>query len=329
MAELNKDRLELLLEKEEEEFNVETFRRKHGISPTSNMYVYLSRLVKEGKWKRTGRGIYRRIQAVKPVEWWEGGDAEPIPFLFPCTHEEGDYSLFDIDSMVEIFAGDMILIAGASNQGKTTMALSILGENLSNFKHARLMGSEYTAADGKISPKFKRRMERMEWAEWMKDGKPRFELLPVGGDYEDYVKPDALNVIDWISLSGEYYLIDQVMKSIKDRVGDGVAVVVIQKNKTNEFGEGGERTERYADVYIKIDPFGENESMLTLGKVKAPKGRATGRMWAFSIVDYGANFHNIREIDKCTNCWGKGYTKVGNENKRCQVCEGMKYVDKL
>jgi len=150
----------------------------------------------------------------------------------------------------------------------------------------------------------------------------------VGADYEDYIEPDHLNVVDWISLPGEYYLIDRVMKSIKDKVGNGVGVVVIQMNKDAEFGEGGERSERYADVVLKITSFSERESLLTIGKVKAPKGKATGRMWAFDIVDYGANLHNIREVVKCPKCWGKGYIRSGQNNIRCDNCSGKKYIDK-
>ena len=203
---------------------------------------------------------------------------------------------------------------------------NILAENL-NLMPPVLMGSEYTASNGKISPKFKRRMKRMSWVNWIEDGKPKFQLYPVGADYEDYVQADSLNIIDWISLPGEYYLIDSVLKSIKDKIGKGIAVPVLQKNKTAENPEGGERAERYADIRLTIDPYG-SESMLTLSRVKSPKGKAVGRMWAFDVVDYGANLHNIREIVKCTKCWGKGYIRSGQNSIRCDKCQGKKYTDK-
>jgi len=274
-------------------------------------------------------GDYKVLTPIEPVKWWDNVSEEPIPdFRFPRNYNE-DEQAFGIEDCVEIFPGDMILISGRSNYGKTCMALSLMGENL-QLMYAVLMGSEYTASDGKISPKFKRRMKRMHWVKWLTDeGQPRFDLLPVGSDYEDYIKPDCLNVIDWISLNGEYYLIDRVMKSIKDRVGNGVAVVVIQKNKDMEFGEGGERTERYADVHLRIDSFGEQESLLTLGKVKSPKGRASGRTWAFGVIDFGANFSNIREVVKCRECWGKGWKKIGNGSIPCPVCYKRGFVDRI
>ncbi len=300
-----------------------------GSKDDTNLRTLMStNLVARKVVKPSGRsdGVYRVLTPVEPVKWWDDSiDEEPINFYFPKCHE--DNTEFGIEDLVEVFAGDLILISGQSNYGKTTIALNILGENLS-LMPAVLMGSEYTASNGKISPKFKRRMNRMSWVNWTEDGKPRFQLLPVGADFEDYIEPDLLNVIDWVSLPGEYYLIDRVMKAIKDKVGTGIVVMVLQKNKGAEFGEGGERTQRYADVELLIDEYGQHESMLTIGKVKAPKGKAKGRKWAFSIVDYGANLHGIREIVKCPKCWGKGYTGTANNYKRCDICNGLKFIDK-
>lgn len=309
--------------------DIRTFLKiEPGSKDDQNLRVQMSSaMVARRIIKPSGRndGIYRVIAPVESVKWWlDNGDESPLGFRFPRCYE--DNTEFGIENLVEIFAGDLILISGMSNYGKTCVAISLMGENL-DLMPAILMGSEYTASDGKISPKFKRRMNRMNWVEWVKDGQPRFQLLPVGSDYEDYVAPDQLNVIDWISLPGEYYLIDRVLKSIKDRVGNGVAIAVLQKNKGAEFGEGGERTQRYADVELLIDAYG-SESMLTIGKVKSPKDKATGRMWAFSIVDYGANLRNIREIVKCPKCWGKGYIGSQNAYKRCDICSGLKFIDK-
>lgn len=334
MAERLSDKLvEYLLAARGRDVNLRDIRVFLKIEPGSkddqNLRVQMSTtLITRRIVKPSGRndGIYRVLVPVEPVRWWDSNIKEdPLDFKFPRCYEDG--SEFGIEDLVEVFAGDLILITGRSNYGKTVVALSIMGENL-GLMPALLMGSEYTASDGKISPKFKRRMRRMNWVEWMDEDKPRFTLLPVGSDYEDYVIPGYLNVVDWISLPGEYYLIDRVMKAIKDRVGGGVGVLVLQKNKDAEFGEGGERTQRYADVELRIDAFGENESLLTIGKVKAPKGKATGRTWAFSIVDYGANLHNIREVVKCRKCWGRGYIRSGQNNVRCDLCFGKKFIEK-
>lgn len=276
-----------------------------------------------------GDGIYKVLEPVIPVNFsLDGDDKEGILDVhYPRSYI--DDSTFGLEDMVELSESDLVEITGETNFGKTGIALSFLGENLGLYPKSVLMGSEYTSSEGEISPKLKRRLRRMDWAKWMDDkGKPRFKLLPVEHDYEDYVEHNGLTVIDWISLPGEYYLIDTVLKAIKNRVGRGLVVAVLQKNKDAEFAEGGQRAERYADLVLKIDRFGDSESILTIGKVKSAKGKATGRHFAFTITDYGANLQYIREVVRCIKCWGRGYVGGGDNKKRCPSCEGKKYIDK-
>jgi len=336
MAERLIDKLrEFLAPAEGKEVSLSYLRNELRLNPERSEWqsirMSMQLLVQEGVVKPSGRndGIYKVITPVESVNFsLDGSDQEGILDVnYPRSYI--DDTTFGLDNLVELSQGDLVLITGETNYGKTGIALSFLGENLGLFSKSVLMGSEYTSSEGEISPKLKRRLRRMDWVRWMDDnGKPRFKLLPVEHDYEDYVERDGLTVIDWISLPGEYYMIDTLMKTIKNGVGGGLVIAVLQKNKNAEFAEGGQRSERYADLVLKVDSFGKDESMLTIGKVKAAKSRATGRMFAFTISNYGANLENIREVVKCPTCWGKGYVRSGQENKRCSFCLGLKFVDK-
>lgn len=301
-----------------------------GSNDDTNLRTQMSTtLVSDKIVKPSGRsdGVYKVLLPIIPITRINKKDVPPLDFRFPRNYNQ-DGCGFGFEDLVEIFPGDMIVLSGRSNYGKTVMALSLMAENLGILK-AVVMGSEYTASASELSPKFERRIKRMDWANLInEDGTLNFVLLPVGADYEDYIVPGCMNIIDWISLDGEYYLIDRVTKTMKDSVGSGVVVAVLQKNKDAEFGEGGERTIRYADLELKIDSFGKNESMLTIGKVKSPKGRASGRTWGFSIIDYGANLADIREIVKCHTCYGSGWMKAGNGKIPCVTCNRTGYVDK-
>jgi len=296
-----------------------------------NLRVLMStNFVKDKVVKPSGRGdgVYHVLTPIVPVNFsLDGADSEGVLEVnFPRSYI--DDSTFGLADLVELSQSDLVLITGETNYGKTAIALSFLGENLGLLPTSILMGSEYTSSAGEISPKLKRRLRRMNWVDWMNSGKPRFKLLPVEQDYEDYIEANAFICIDWISLPGEYYMIDRVMKTIKNYNDGGLVVAVIQKNKGAEFGEGGQRSERYADLVLKIDRFGDNESMMTIGKVKSAKGRASGRTFAFEITDHGANLRSIREIVKCPKCWAKGFVKVGDAPKRCPSCEGKKFINK-
>lgn len=326
MEKLTSEQLWAWIELEDEEFSLADLKKHHSVSPTSsNFNVYIKRFVEDRKIKRISRGVYRKIKKVDAVKWSTKRNIQPIDFKFPVSYKDG--SEFGIEKLVKIYPGDLIIIAGVSNKGKSTFVMNLLGENLFLLpKKSRLMGNEFAQADGKISPKFEERMGNMTAFDWEKDCEETFELFPVAHDYEDYIKTDALNYIDWIYLDENVFRVSGILEASKNRIGYGVLVAVLQKKTTTDHGEGGERTRFFADLEIRIDPFGDRESMLTLGKVKAAQNGhyAEGRRWAFGIVDSGANFINIREVVKCKSCWGKG--TVGG--KECWTCNGMKYINK-
>lgn len=306
-------------------------RLQPGTPQWESIRMSMKLLSKQKVVKPSGRsdGVYKVLIPIKPVLFsLDGDDAEGIlPVRFPRSYI--DDTTFGLEDMVELSESDLVLITGETNYGKTTIALSTLGENLDLLFANTLMGSEYTSSAGEISPKLKRRLRRMNWVKWEKDGVMQFNLLPVEHDYEDYVEPGHLTIIDWLTLPGEYWMIDSVMKTIKNSIGRGLGVVVVQKNKGQEFAEGGQRSERVADLVLKIDRFGQYESMMTIGKVKAAKGMSpVGRTFAFTITDYGANLQYIREVVKCPKCWAKGYVRKDGEAKKCPICKGLKFVDK-
>lgn len=266
-------------------------------------------------------GWFKVLREVKPVRWWEADERAYFDLPFPCGHE--DNSSFNFESLFKISPGDLIVIGGVSNFGKTAMALNILGESIDRYDCV-LMGNEYTTLDGLPSPKFKRRMMRMNWVKWM-DGnnQPKFDLLPVREDFEDYVQPGKVNIIDWINLTDQFYKIGKVFEDIKEAVGQGVVVAVLMKEEGADLARGKGFTKDLTDVYIVIDPYGEGESRLSFIKVKEPTGKVYNRHWAFGLVGGGANFHNIREIKKCYACYGRGYTKQGE----CSLCFGKGYTE--
>jgi len=307
-------------------------RIEPGSKDDQNLRVLMAvNLVKDHTVKPSGKGDggYKVIVPIDPIRFsLDGTDEEGIiDFKFPRSYI--DDTAFNIEDLVEVSEGDMVGIFGETNMGKSCIAHSILGENLGLFTtKPLLMGNELTTSQDEIMPKIKRRLRRMDWVQWEDEkGEMRFDIMPVGADYEEYIRRDAINVIDWITLPGEYWMIDSVLKTMKDVVGKGVLVPVLQKKKHAEDPEGGERAKRHCDVELRIDSFG-TESILTIGKVKSAKTKASGRMWAFDIMNYGANLVNIREVVKCSNCWGKGYVGTGGNYKRCQSCEGRKYVNK-
>lgn len=309
-----------------DEFDVDKLRVTHEVDPkSSNFYKSINTLVAKKYIKRIAYKRYRKVRQVSPIKVFGRERRPPINLRFPVNHTTGkQIGLFDD---VVIREGDLIVVSGFTNQGKTLICLSFAGENID--MHPILMGNEYTqfTEEGdEPSPRFLNRLDGMDWIEWVNgDGKEKFTLLPVRDDYAEHIERDKLNVIDWINLPGEYNMIGRLMENIQKEVGRGIIIASLQKNPDAKHGMGGPGTAHFAALELLLDNFNKNEVMMTVGKVKEPKpGRIspTGRKFVYFIED-GVKITRFREVFKCGEC--NGY-KIKN-GKTCGECNGTGYTE--
>ena len=309
-----------------DDFDLERLRQKHKIASDSSVfYTSISRLCKEKVIKRVKRGVYKKVTVVQPIKVFGRERRAPIVFNPPKDRDSEDELAFFRDIVFR--EGDLILLSGFKNKGKTAMCLNLVAENL-NLKPV-LMGNEYTTQTGEgyePSPRLLNRLDNMDWVQWVdKSGGERFELLPVYEDYAEQIRPGRLNVIDWVNLTGEYYLISSVMEGIKRAIGRGIGVIVLQKNPGADYGRGGNLSKDFADVELLLDPYGDDLDavMLTVATVKESTRRVMGRKFAYHIQG-GVKIVDFREVMKCPVCYGKGW----KGNMPCPNCDKLGYVDK-
>ena len=278
------------------------------------------KIVKPSGYSRND-GVYKVIAQIKPVQVFgiERERRPPFQLVFPKDYNTKAQMYFA--EQIVIREGDLVLIAGMSNFGKTTLCMNFAGENID--KLPVLMGNEYTTIDQEPTPRFINRLESMDWVQWVdENGYDKFTLLPVWEDYAEHIIKDRINIVDWVNLPGEYYLISPLMEGMKRAVGRGVGVITIQKNEGNVSGRGGALTKDFADCELLIDRFGKDEVLLTVGKVKEWTKNVMGKTYAYAIVD-GVKIVDFREVKKCPYCRGSGYTKSGE----CDTCFGSKFVN--
>jgi len=313
---------EFLKTAEGRELTLNDIRNELRIDPASpawnGLRTQMFRLVDEKLVKPTGRkdGTYKVIQQVKPVKVFGRVTSEPFKLNFPKDYSTQKEMKFAQDIVFR--QGDLILIAGRSNFGKTALCMNILAENIDS--HPVIMGNEYTTIDDQPTDRFVNRLTQMNWVEWMNGCGEKFTLLPVRDDYAEHVVKDKINIIDWINLE-EHYTISKIMEGIKRELGNGVAVVAIQKADGAEAGRGGQFTKDFADVELLIDQYGDSdETLLKIGKVKESTRRVSGRTFAFGITS-GVMITNFREVFQCHTCKGKKFIGV----KKCNDCDGVGY----
>ena len=319
---------EFLTTCEGREISLKYVRDELKIDPASPAWdgirEYLRQLADKRIVKPSGKndGIYRVVKQVDAIDVFESPLSDPIRLVFPRDFDTMEELAFAYDLVIR--EGDLILISGRSNYGKTQMCMSFAGENIDS--NPVLMGNEYTTLENKPSPRFLNRLKNMDWINWKDEtGKQKFTLLPVWGDYAEHIIKDKINIIDWINIdTGEHYMIGTIMESIKREIGKGIGIIAIQKAEGAESGRGGQFTKDFADVEILLDKLPESDDvLLTLGKVKESKLRVTGRTFAYSI-EQGVKITNFREMLKCKDCYGKGW----KFNKPCEICLKKGYVNK-
>ena len=271
--------------------NYEVFQQK--LEKSDRLYIYINK-------------------TIVSIDWLNASTCEPLAVSWPCDLDS--HTQFGFDGQVVVSSGDIIVIAGVSNMGKTAFCLNFLWNNMDTYP-CTLMGNEYEAG------KFKRRVSKMDWCNPItEDGKPKFELIQRYDRWKDIIRPDNINIIDWINLSDNFYQIGSIIQGIKSKLKNGIAVISLQKSEAKSLGLGGGFSEHLASFYLLID-----FERLTVKKCKEYYGdNPNGKVYGFSLTN-GVKFENIRELQKCRGCGGSGRGR-GDD---CDTCEGKGYIDAL
>jgi len=302
-----------------ESFDLDMICRQLQIQERTNrkyVAIELSKIVGKGTLEKVTspihKPLYRYIDnTCKYIDWVNASSSDVLDIKWPYGVE--DDSRFGFDGRVKISPGDIVVVAGTSNMGKTAFCLNFLWENMDAYS-CTLMGNEYTPG------KFKRRVSKMTWREPINDkGESKFELIERREGWKDIIRPDNINIIDWINLSDKFYEIGKIIEDIQARLHSGIALISIQKDEHKTRGLGGGFSEHLASLYLSID-----YERLTILKAKEwAEWNPNGKMYGFKIVNGGTKFHNIRLLRKCKSCWGSGRGKGG----QCEPCNGTGYVD--
>jgi hypothetical protein len=162
------------------------------------------------------------------------GELEPMNLL---TAECEDLNLWlplDLHNYVRIMPGNEIVITGDPDSGKTAFLLRTIHENLDRWD-CHYFNSEMGALE------LRRRLELF------KDfplAHPHFHAYERSGYFEDVVRPGkyVLNVIDYLEISDEFYLVSKHLQEIHRALDGAVAIIAIQKrSKTSDLPLGAQR----------------------------------------------------------------------------------------
>lgn len=187
--------------------------------------VALGRFVKNGFLERVGdrNGCYRRVER----------DLEALNFL---NAEAGALEIvlpFGLHNLVELMPGNILLLAGEPNAGKTGLLLNLIRDNMTKYK-IHYFNSEMGSGE------LKKRLSKFD----LPLGSWCFQAWERSDRFEDVVKPGEgkLNIIDFLELHDNFYEISGRLAGIHKKLQGAVAVVALQKNPGSDVGLGGYRS---------------------------------------------------------------------------------------
>lgn len=227
----------------------------------------LIRLKKESvvePWKKRGHGWYRRVESEIIDIDWENADENPLEIRLPL----------ELDKMVNLYNGDIFVIAGESNAGKSAMCLNIVELNMPEWD-CHYFSSELGG------PKLKKRISRFNTPIelWKMPAHQRHD------NYHDALFPDAINIIDFLMITDEHWKVGNKIKDIHIALKEtsGIAIIALQKDENKKFGRGGDASRELASLYITLS----NSGWAKIIKLKDYKTELNpnGEMCNFSLVD--------------------------------------------
>jgi hypothetical protein len=255
-------------------FESTQLHREAHISTKEDMHavnVALQRLAKEGIIERFGekRGAYRRVES--DLEEIELDGTEDKPF---------DIELgLGLDEITFLYMRNIAVVSGSYESGKTAFLLNLAYANREKQK-VRYFSSEM----GRPELKARLRLFGYPMHEWKK-----VRFIDRSSNFSDAIDPAGLNIIDFLELTQEVYLVAEHIKKIYDKLTTGVCFVAIQKKRGADLGRGAEFSAEKARLYLSFDP-----GRIKIIKAKAWKNPAVnprGMELSFKLVN-GCKFMN-------------------------------------
>jgi hypothetical protein len=217
-----------------------------------------ARLAREGILKKTEtKGRYRIVDTGTEVIDFMGASDEEIPLLWPLG----------INRYFRLLPKNVCVIAGEQDAGKTAYLLALA--------HMNMKEHEIHYFSSEMGPEeFKSRLKGFQPETKLSDWK-KYDFFPHERDsnFADIIKPDAINIIDYLEIDGaegrEFWRVGGMLKDIRDRLNKGAAIVAIQKNPdkkdNHNLGLGGYRGLEKPRLYMSM---GKHPNRLRLEKVK-------------------------------------------------------------
>lgn len=224
--------------------------------------------------------------------WWRriDTDIEHVDF----NEDQGATSdvllPLELSSLVNVCEGNIILIAGEYNSGKTTFALNTLHMNKNRMK-IRYITSEMRAGEFKARW---RTFKELPESFWLPD--EMTEYVQLRNNLPALILPDGLTIVDYLEFrDGDYTQGAEYMRQIHDKLKTGVCIVCNQQKEGARLPRSGDlimEKPRLAITFRKSTTMDEN--VIGIAEVMKAKnvrlGKLDGKKLKYELQDKGSKF---------------------------------------
>ena len=186
-------------------------------------------------------GMWRKVD--KSISWLDLSKPYTPPAEFQVKLP------LQLESMVKVYQGDLILIAGRTNCGKSSFALELAMKNpqLNPYYLSSELTPEQIQSRARLAGLPLTMLNGIKFA-------MRYEA------YQDIITPGGTFIIDFLSGAGgtsedpRYFAVPHMITKIHEKMqGQGLTLVILQKDPGAKSGEGGFKTMHRANLYLTLD----------------------------------------------------------------------------
>jgi hypothetical protein len=195
---------------------------------------------------------------------------------------------------IQVLPGNIIVVAGESNSGKTSILLNIAHDNLKTLSKT---GQHDTIKY------FSSEMGPQELHTRVKAfGKPMklwsgMQAIERTGNFHQVIDPDGLNIIDFMEVHNEFYMVGEWIRRIYEVLESGVCIIALQKKSGTDFGRSGEISLEKPRLYLSISEVIKGYSSCKIVKAKNYTGERNpnGLEKDFRIIRRGSELKELTE----------------------------------
>jgi len=178
--------------------------------------------------------LFRYVRVgVRLIDFKSAGMKQPLAVHYP----------FGIERYFKTYPGNIIVVAGAADDGKTAFLLRFIRMNMENFS---IFYQSSEMGDAELAARLSK-FEDIALEDW------NFTAEERSRDFADVIRPDCINIVDYLELAGDFYMVGEYLKAIHERLQSGIAIVALQKKRKADLGRGGDFGLEKPRLYLTMD----------------------------------------------------------------------------